>query len=382
MADFREEIKKRNQRAKVDKTEAATRNKMDMEARIEKAEEIITVSNKEDSQKKEAEVEPNNRRWVTPRRTIPQKQIRSTFVTRVEEQDASNRFKALEEMEQGQLRIRDHFKTAGTGHILIVWRKAFVKVIVIAETPQLMSKAYVETLKSTGSRYTWTNNQDGVSRIYSKIDHAFANEDWAVNNFFETVLYKCVSKLLCSRLSKVLPKVINHYHGAFIKGRSIAHNVMILQDLLKNYSRKIICPRCAIKIDLSRAYDTINWDCLEALLNAYNMPQKFVRWVMICIRSTSYSIIMNGRVQGSFKGEKGLRQGDLLSPLLFVLVMEYLTILLHLTANTTKYRFHPICKSLRLINLCFVDDLISFSKGSSQSLTALIQVLEEFSNAA
>ncbi|XP_062104315.1 uncharacterized protein LOC133815494 [Humulus lupulus] len=131
-----------------------------------------------------------------------------------------------------------------------------------------------------------------------------------------STIYKCISKLMYLRLVGVLPSLVNQNQGAFIKGRSIAHNVMILQDLLKNYKRKTVSPRCAIKIDISKAYDTVNWDFLEALLNAFNLPEKFVQRVMICLRSTTYSITMNGRVQGSFEDDlilscKGSRQSML-----------------------------------------------------------------------
>ncbi|XP_062075630.1 uncharacterized protein LOC133779723 [Humulus lupulus] len=71
-----------------------------------------------------------------------------------------------------------------------------------------------------------------------------------------TTLYKCIAKLICSRLALVLPAIVQSNQGAFIRGRSIAHNIMIFQDLIKNYGRAVTSPRCAIKIDLSKAYDT------------------------------------------------------------------------------------------------------------------------------
>ncbi|KAM6548138.1 hypothetical protein CsatB_019814 [Cannabis sativa] len=91
-----------------------------------------------------------------------------------------------------------------------------------------------------------------------------------------STIYECNSKLLCTRLVVVLPRLINQNKGAFIQDRSIAHNVMILQDLLKNYNRKNISPRCSIKINISKAYDNVSWDFLEQLLVAYNFPQKFI----------------------------------------------------------------------------------------------------------
>ncbi|XP_062101035.1 uncharacterized protein LOC133806957 [Humulus lupulus] len=88
---------------------------------------------------------------------------------------------------------------------------------------------------------------------------------------------------------------------------------------------------------------------------------------------------MNGRLQGSFDGRKGLRQGDLISPLLFVLVMEYLTRLLRLVSRHKDFRFHPMCKSLHLVNLFFVDDLILFCKGNLRSFQLLFDGFSRFS---
>ncbi|XP_062094228.1 uncharacterized protein LOC133800288 [Humulus lupulus] len=181
-------------------------------------------------------------------------------------------------------------------------------------------------------------------------------------------LYKCISKILCNRLTSILPKLVNQNQGAFVKNRSLAHNVLILQDLLKGYNRKRISPRCLMKIDISKAYDSIDWDFLENLLNAYKFPGRFIRWIMICLRGSSYCILMNGQLQGSFKGGKGLRQGDPISPLLFVLVMEYLTRAFHGAAKDKKFRFHPLCKSLNITNLCFADDLLLVCKAHASSI--------------
>ncbi|XP_062103874.1 uncharacterized protein LOC133814991 [Humulus lupulus] len=148
-----------------------------------------------------------------------------------------------------------------------------------------------------------------------------------------TTIYKCISKMLCSRLASILPSLINPNQGAFIKHRTLASNVLIFQYLIKGYNRKNSSPRCAMKIDPSKAYDLIDWDFLENLLKALCFPSRFIRWIMICLRGTSYSLLLNGRIQGQFKGGKGLRQGDPISPLLFVIVMDYLTRMLIKASN-------------------------------------------------
>ncbi|XP_060968340.1 uncharacterized protein LOC115702274 [Cannabis sativa] len=175
----------------------------------------------------------------------------------------------------------------------------------------------------------------------------------AIENFFNNWV---MPKELHATMITLIPKIENPTkavdyrpiaccstnQGALVQGRLIAHNIMILQDILKNYNRKNVSPRCTIKVDISKAYDTVNWDFLEDLLNAYNLLARFIKWIMTCVRATYYSILMNGRVQGNFKGKKGLRQGDPLSPLLFVLIMEFLTRKLQMAAKKSDYRFHPM----------------------------------------
>ncbi|XP_062085770.1 uncharacterized protein LOC133791878 [Humulus lupulus] len=110
-----------------------------------------------------------------------------------------------------------------------------------------------------------------------------------------STIYKCISKLICSRLAKVLPVLVQANQGAFVKGRSIAHNIMIFQDLIKNYGRSTASPRCAIKIDISKAYDTVDWWFVGDLLSELCFPEKFIKWIMTCLTNTSYLLLMNGR---------------------------------------------------------------------------------------
>ncbi|XP_062103589.1 uncharacterized protein LOC133814674 [Humulus lupulus] len=191
-------------------------------------------------------------------------------------------------------------------------------------------------------------------------------------------LYKCISKMICFRLAKVLPMIIHQDQGAFIQNRQLAHNILILQDILHGYSRKNISPRCVIKIDLSKAYDSVDWKFMEDILNVFCFPRKFVQWIMNCLTGTSYTLLFNGRLQGSFEGKKGLRQGDLISPLLFVLAMEYLTRILSQASHHKEFRYHPLCKNLHLVNLCFADDLILFCKGNVKSVKILFDGFLKF----
>ncbi|KAK6120883.1 hypothetical protein DH2020_045380 [Rehmannia glutinosa] len=103
---------------------------------------------------------------------------------------------------------------------------------------------------------------------------------------------------------------------------------------------------------------------------------------MECVSSASYSICINGSLQGKFPGKRGLRQGDPMSPALFLLCMEYLSRLLKVRTNTSDFKYHPRCEALKITHLAFADDLMLFSKGDLPSVKILIDCLNEFKNAS
>lgn len=92
----------------------------------------------------------------------------------------------------------------------------------------------------------------------------------------------------------------------------------------------------------------------------------------------SYSLVINGEPTTFFQDKQGLRQGDPLSPLLFTLVMEYLSRIFLLAARDPSFRHHPYCKPLNMVSLAFADDLLVFCKGQDFSVSKLNAVLDRF----
>lgn len=108
-----------------------------------------------------------------------------------------------------------------------------------------------------------------------------------------------------------------------------------------------------------------------------------VSWIMECVTSTSYSICVNGSLHGYFKGKRGLRQGDPLSPYLFTLVMEVLTLMIQRKVHQTdQFTYHRYCSKMKLVNLCFADDLFLFAYGDVGSASIIKEALDEFKNAS
>ncbi|XP_022880980.1 uncharacterized protein LOC111398292 [Olea europaea var. sylvestris] len=155
-------------------------------------------------------------------------------------------------------------------------------------------------------------------------------------------------------------------------------NNHLAQELLRQYNRKRVAPRCLLKIDLSKAYDSVCWDFLRDVLVGLKFPSRFVHWIMKCVTSISYSIALNGTLHGFFKGEKGLRQGDPLSPFLFVLCIEYLSRLLKDATYESDFNFHPKCGPQKINHLAFADDLMLFARGDFLSVKILMDCLSKF----
>ncbi|KAJ8419500.1 hypothetical protein Cgig2_026412 [Carnegiea gigantea] len=127
---------------------------------------------------------------------------------------------------------------------------------------------------------------------------------------YYNVIYKTITKLICSRLKEVLPTIINGGQGAFVKGRELIFNVLVCQDLIRGYNRKFLPRSCIMKVDLHQAFESVHWAILEEWLKALKFPPLFIKWIMNCIISIQFTISINGKQGDLFKGKKGLKHGD------------------------------------------------------------------------
>lgn len=193
------------------------------------------------------------------------------------------------------------------------------------------------------------------------------------------VIYKCITKILANRIKSSLHSFINPSQAAFVGGRKIGDNILLCQELVHTYSRSSTKgKRCTLKVDLMKAYDTLNWNFLLIVMQALGYPPTLINWIKECITTPRFSLIMNGELVGFFSSTRGLRQGDPISPYLFVIAMEVLSRLLSRMATHPDFKFHWRCSKMNLTHLCFADDLMIFCHGDIHSLNLVKNVLCKF----
>lgn len=137
--------------------------------------------------------------------------------------------------------------------------------------------------------------------LVPKTTHASAVTDYRPISCCN-VLYKVISKILASRMVPILSSIVDQAQAAFVEGRSIANNVHLVHELLQKYCRKRISPRYILKVDLCTTYNSVNWSFIRQVMRGLGFHSRFVGWVMECISSPSYLIVVNGALCGFFKG--------------------------------------------------------------------------------
>jgi len=139
-----------------------------------------------------------------------------------------------------------------------------------------------------------------IIALVPKVPNATAVTDFRPIACCNTI-YKVITKILANRIAGVLGDVISQSQNAFVKGRRMRDNILLAQELFAGFHLTPYLPKCAIKVDFHKAYDTLDWDFLQLVLQAFQFPPHFIKLVMACVRSPTFSISINGDLHGSFR---------------------------------------------------------------------------------
>ena len=183
---------------------------------------------------------------------------------------------------------------------------------------------------------------------------------------------KIASKVLAKRMEKVLPTIIHPDQNAFVKGRSIFDAVRTIDDLVE-YTKQKGVSGILVPIDFEKAFDTLNFNFLIRTLHKFNFGPSFIQWIRVLYSNVSSCVLNNGFSTGPFPLKRGVRQGDPLSPYLFIIALETLAIKIRSDDSIKGFKIGGEITKLSL----FADDMTCFLRDKA-SYASIFGILETF----
>lgn len=190
---------------------------------------------------------------------------------------------------------------------------------------------------------------------------------------------KLFAKGLALRLAPRMSQIVMENQSSFIKGRRIHENFTVQLACKWLHARR--CPTILLKVDLAKAFDTVAWPFMLEVLEHIGFPVRWRDWLSAMLGSASTKVLVNGRLGRRICHARGLRQGDPLSPLLFVIVMEVLNAMIAKVDRRAVLAPLPGSASSCRASV-YADDLVVFLSPSTQDFNCIRQILDLFAGAS
>ncbi|KAM0915717.1 hypothetical protein ACQ4PT_010654 [Festuca glaucescens] len=190
---------------------------------------------------------------------------------------------------------------------------------------------------------------------------------------------RLLSKVLARRLAPKMPELVSPNQMAFIRGRCIQDNFLLVKESAKLLHRKKISS-LLLKVDMAKAFDNNSWLFLLSVLRQRGFGPRWVGWIALLLHTTSTSVLVNGFAGDAFRNGRGLWQGDPISPLLFVITMEILPALFSATERAGLLSDLGVVGLRHRVSL-YADDVVVFAKPGREELSVVWSVLRYFGDA-
>ena len=189
------------------------------------------------------------------------------------------------------------------------------------------------------------------------------------------VTYKLASGALGNRLKSVLDKIISKTQRGFIAGRQMSDCTRLIYDIMQTAENKAL-PGLLLLIDFQKAFDSISWNFLYNTLEFFGFSEKFINWIKLLNNDIKMYVLQSGYLSEEICVGRGCRQGDLLSPYLFLFGAEIMALLFLMNPEIIGFKINS--KEFKLTQ--FADDTTLILDGSQHSLQAALNTLEIYGN--
>lgn len=177
----------------------------------------------------------------------------------------------------------------------------------------------------------------------------------------------------------MLPKIISSNQASFLKGRSITKNILLAQEIIRDINKRNKLHNVVVKLDMAKAYDRVSWKYLVCVLRKPGFSERIIDMVVRIISNNWYTILMNEQSFCFFQSSRELKQGDPLSPTLFIIVAKVLSRALNNLFEDPTYKGYGMSKWRPIINyLSYANDTILFCSGEAYSIKKMMKVLRDY----
>jgi hypothetical protein len=194
------------------------------------------------------------------------------------------------------------------------------------------------------------------------------------------VVYKVISKMLSDRLKMYFPDIISDHQSAFVLGRLITGNILVAYESIHAMKKKKgKRGLCAVKLDMHKAYDRVEWCYLERVMIKMGFHRRWVDMVMACVTSVHYNVRFSSMETDAFTPSRGLRHGDPLSPYLFLLVAQGLSSMLKGAELRGELEGVRVCRDAPMVShLLFADDSLILMNADTNNALKLKEILDRY----